>query len=405
MTTSLVDRQGELRRFAATWCLVACLGAAVAAAEEGPPFSLDAIAELRSQKVTTLVILRDVRTRGRAFEIDAAARGRLEELGFTKRQIELIEKVERHEAAAGPADGPAGEQAPGPGRIEQSPEDVARLERIDRIVTRAAELAGGFTVIETASARILLGPGVPQALADDVRRLEAAVARQFPGPLAQSVDRRGVAVAVVDGESEYAKWIAAVEKAHEESGIGFEAGEMTFAEQARRAPAIYMDGITSVQATADAEHVRRTLVHAVGFHAFGQLTRGRCGDALQSGFANVAEAMVFNSPGTTVKGGYAGREIGAAATTWPQLVKQRFADGSAGSVGQVLAGTFGVMEMPQYAECWSFTSVLCMKPAAFNDLILELREGAAPLSAIEKVYAADEAALGQGWKALALQAR
>ena len=46
-----------------------------------------------------------------------------------------------------------------------------------------------------------------------------------------------------------------------------------------------------------------------------------------------------------------------------------------------------------------------MKPEQFSQLLLDLRGGGQPLAAIETIYESTEAALTEGWKALALQAR
>ncbi len=383
--------------------LAAGLLAAAAALADEPPLSLDAIVEMRANRTTTLLILKELRARGRAFDLDEAAREKLGELGFNRRQLAVIDKVERAEGVE--EEGGDEAAAAGPAAIELSPEDTARLERIDAIVTQAVKAAGGITVVETARARLLLGPGVPPALADDARKLEQLLAKKFPGPLATGIDKRGVNIAVFLGQSEYTDWIKALEKAFADNGVGFNNDGMSFQQRALSSPAVYLDGITTMRVTGQPEDARRTVVHAAAFHGLGQLTRRHCGDALQSGFANVAETMVFGSPSITVAGGYAGREIGAANASWDQMVKQRFADGTADTVGQVLGCTFDVMEVPQYAECWSLATVLCMKPEQFSQLVLDLRGGGQPLAAIETIYESTEAALTEGWKALALQAR
>lgn len=383
---------------AGIWWLA--LAAGVAGAK--PPLSLDDITAMRADQTTTLVVIRELRSRGRAFELDAAAREKLAVLGFTTQQVEVVGKTKRGDVAAADALAAKGKAA-GPA-IQQSPEDIARLERLERVVKRAVELTRGVTVIDTDHARLVLGPGVPPALADDARKLEGLVARRFPGPLADGVDKRGVNVAVFAGESEYAEWIAALEKALEENGVRFAEGT-AFADQARRSPAVYLDGLTTMRMVRTPEDARRTVAHSIGFHSLAQLSRNHCGDGLKSGFANVTETMLFGSPATMVKGGYADREVGVAAASWPQTVKQRFAAGTASTLAQVLDASFEVMEFPQYAECWSFASVLCMKPEEFSRLVLVLREGGQPQASLTNVYKADAATLTEGWKALAAQAR
>jgi len=406
----------------------------VTAAE--PPLSLDDIATRRGDRQGVAEVIREVRARGRSFELDATARERLIGLGFTPRQLEVIGKAKQvgGDAATTPATdspdtsapatkpsagkaaaatsaglkpsgtsplakSPATKEVPG---LERSPEDLARLERLEKIVKQAAEAARGVTVADTAHARLVLGSGVPPGMVDDVRKLEGLIDKRFPGPLADGVDKRGVTIAIFATESEHVAWVTALERALQDNGVQFADGAAPFAEQARRSPAISIEGITTMRITGGLEEARRMVAHAVGFHALRQLTRGHCQDALQSGFANVAETMLFGSPGTTAKGGYVERELGAAGAGWPQLVKQRFATGTAGTAGDVLGYTFDIMEMPHYAECWSFTTVLCMKPEKFTHLVTRLREGGQPLAVIGDVYGGDAAALTEAWKAIVL---
>lgn len=366
------------------------LVAAVAVA--APPLSLDDVAALRAERRPTGDVLRELRSRGRAFDVDAAARERLGDLGFNTRQVDTIAKARKAEAGAGPA-------AAAVAKLERSPEDEASLDRLERAVRRAVALSQGVTVVDTAHARLLLGSGVPRELADDARRLEGLLAQRFPGPVADGVDRRGVNIALFAVESEHAAWIAALEKALGENGFRFAEGGMTFAEQARRSPAVYLDGITTMRLTGGADEARHAVAHAVGFHAIAQLTRGHCGDALQSGFANVAETMLCGAPATTVRGGSGDRDIGAAAG-WLQAVQQRVAAGTAGSARDLLDYRFDAMQLPEYAECWSFTTALCLKPEKFTRLVLDLRAGGEPLATAAQVYGVDAAALTEAWKTL-----
>jgi len=373
-------------------------GTAVAAAAE--PLSLDAIAALRADRAAPPAILARLRAAGRSFELDEAARQRLGELGFSQRQVEAVAKAR----LVNPAAGVDPEPAAGPGAIDRTPADEALLQRQEAVIKRAVELAPGMTIVDTGHCRLVLGSGVPPTIAEDVRRLEGLVGRSFPPAFLAAVDRRGVNVAICSGESEYAGWIKALATGLEEAGYQIAAGEMSFEDRARRSPSISVDGITSLRlAGRPPEESRRNVTHAFGFHSLEQLTRGGCGDALQGGFANVTEAMLFGSPALTVNGGYAERELGGGGGAWLQEVRMRLAGGQASGIPELLAGSFAVMEFPQYAECWSFVSLLCAQPEKFLRLVRELRQGAAPLAAITEVYEADAVSLANGWKGAALR--
>lgn len=369
--------------------------AAVAAAE---PLSLDAIAALRADRTAPPAILTRLRSAGRSFELDEAARRRLGELGFSPRQVEAVGKAKLVEHAPGVEPGPAA----APGAVERTPADEAVLQRHEAVVKRAVELAPGMTIVDAGHCRLVLGAGVPPLIVEDTRKLEGLVGRSFPPAFLAAVDRRGVNVAVCSGESEYAAWIKALATALEEAGYQIDAGDMSFVDRARRSPSISVDGITSLRlAGRPPEESRRNVAHAFGFHALKQLTRGGCGDALQGGFANVTETMLFGSPATTVNGGYAEREVGGGA--WQQEVRTRQATGRASGIPELLTGSFEVMEFPQYAECWSFVSLLCSRPDKFLSLVNELRAGAAPLAGVTKAYEADAVSLANGWKGAVLR--
>lgn len=374
--------------------LAALLGLHAVAVAADEPLTLDAIATLRAERQSPAEILRAAKRRGRGFPVDEAARERLKSLGFSSSTIAALAKLDEVDP-----DPSAGGEATAAGAD-------AEAEMIDRIVTGAVAEAGmRFAAAGGARCRVFSGPGVDPQFAADARQVEAQLAAALPKSFVAGIDKRAVNVIIVASRSEYAKLLEAVSRAGESQGMQFTTDDGRGLEQlAGGKAALYLRGFTTIcLEAATPEQARRTVAHAVGFHALQHASRRRAGDALASGFGSVAETLLFKTPSVTVAGGYADREVGGAEA-WPLAVKQRFTDRQIRGLAATLERSLATMEVPDYAECWSLTAALGRDPKKFAAAITGMRDGATPLEAILAAYGKDEEALLQAWQQAALQA-
>lgn len=364
------------------------------AARAEAPLTLEEVATLRERKQNPGQIIRAAKERGRCFAIDEASRNRLKELGFTPTAIAALAKSKEVAPPAAPDPAPAG------GDGDVVPPDDPEVAQIDRIVREAVANAGvQLAAWEGQRCRVFGGPGVPPEFVADARQLEAAVTAAFPRAFVAGIDKRAVNVVIVATRSEFGPLLEAVAKAGENNGVRYanEDGR-TLAQVGAGKPALYLRGLTTMCLEGCMpDHARRTVAHSIGYHALEHVGRQRAGDALANGFGNITEAMLFKTPGTTVAGGYADREVGGGGG-WPEMVRQRFAEQRIQGLERTLAGSFASMEMPDYAEAWSLTDLLCTAPDKFAAAVAAMRGGTEPRQAIVEAYGLGEEAIVGKWR-------
>lgn len=357
------------------------------------PLTLDEIAALRERKQNPGQIVRIAKERGRGFAVDEAARERLQSLGFNATAIAALAK--------------AAEKAPpggaGPAQDAVAVADDPEVDLVDRIVKETVAKTGvRLTAWEGDRGRVFSGPGVPPQFVADARQVESRLAAAFPRSFVAGIDKRAVNVVIVATRSDYALLLEALARSGEANGRSFmnEDGR-SLQELGKGKPALYLPGLTTMcLESTPPEHARRTVAHALGYHALEHVSRRRAGDALAGGFGNITEVMLFQTPGTTVAGGYADRELGGGGG-WPDLVRQRFAEQRIRGLGPTLGRDFATMEMPDYAEAWSLAALLCTTPQKFAAAVAAMRGGTDPLKAIVAAYGGDEAAITREWQRLA----
>lgn len=292
--------------------------------------------------------------------------------------------------------------------IDINAEDRYQFSRTEHVVKDAIKLTGfEIQVVDTDHTRLVLGPGVKGPFANDVKRLETLMDKRFPDAIAKGVDRRDAHIVIFGTTSHYERWIRCLVQAYEKRGSQFEVGQFgkTVVQRALEAPAIYFKGVASMcLADVDMPRAQRMTAHAVGYHHMNQLTRYTAPDALVGGFANVTEVMLFRTPGTTLKSGYADREV-KGDTNWAAIVRQRFAAGEIESVDKLMTYSFDSMQLPRYAESWSFVSLLCLKPALFQEAVLGMRAGEKPMPTITSAFNMDRSKLLKLWHRYAKRQR
>jgi len=397
-----------------------------AAAEDGP-LSLDDIRDMRRQRMTVKKIADAIEARGLDFTVDDDAAKKLRSFGFSGKLIgELKEKYGEGKGIVQPGGGveEGGEAKPdeedqkgakgvkgvkgakgakgaakaqGKARVldAQTEADYAAFaERIDKIVKQSGTPVKPHKAKHTT---IIANPRIAGMFMPDVNRVETLIKGRFPEPLATGVDTRANNIALLETRYEYEAWIKAMFKVYQDEGFMF--GGMDPLGTALKTNAIFIHGIFSVCLEGrQPDDARRAVAFAVGYQYFRQLAGEKSPDALQVGFGNITEAMMFREPGTMVLSGYTDRQVGGAPIRWADVVRQQFAQNQIGSVANALAYSTETMQMPQYAESWSLTSLLATEPSNFAELVTKLGEGAPAADAIKDVYGVtDEQALTQ-WR-------
>jgi len=439
-----IHRGRVLRSLAAAACVHFSVFLLVPTALADGPVSLNDIAEMRKNRVPLSKIMRELRERGRAFEIDAASRDQLLQQGLSGRAIAVIEKNSAYNAAAaleGGFDAPgagvagagvagAGVAGPGPGvgnggaeggamqpgggalgvppggglgaapaqdgGFKPDAADLAQYEQMEKIIKRTMEITGlGLVATDNNHIRIIANPQLGQRFAPDVRRIEGIIKQQFPQPLASGVDKRHANVAIFPIRSEYEKWIKAYLRAVEEAGGTW---EKNAEELAVKASSVHFPGLYNICLEGMPEEAaRRSVAYSVGYLYMGQLTRYKTFDALQTGFGNITEVMLFRTPSVMVKSGYVDRQIGGGGNPWADAVRAQFQAGRIQSIDQVTTYSTDFMEMPHYAEAWSLTTLLATNAKQFAELVMALRNGGEGLNSVLQTYKLEQQAMLKAW--------
>jgi hypothetical protein len=374
------------------------------------PMSIEEVEAQRQKRVALMTVFRAIKTRGRTFDLDEATQERLKEAGFTDRLITALESIEKVGGSTAPDDATATEPAAPdekkPAGLKIEAQDEARLATYERVVKTTIQECGlRLATADSDHTRLIgMGPVIGPFLGD-VKKLEAILDKKFPEPIASGVDRRGSNIAIFANKSEYAAWTRTLLKVCPEQGIQVDGQNLL--ETALNAGSFHLGCVYSMCLESMApEEARRKVAFCVGFQTMMQLTRKKAPDALQTGFGNITEVLMFGSPSVTVWSAYSGGQQGAGpGGGWAQVVRNRFAQRQINSVLQVLGYTVDAMEPPQYAESWSLATLLASAPDRFGKLVLALRGGEEALGSIQKIYEQDEPTLLKTWFQFAARAQ
>ncbi|MCE9554950.1 MAG: hypothetical protein K8T91_16470 [Planctomycetes bacterium] len=401
----------------AAWSLIPVLYAA--AADDGP-LSLDDIRQMRKQRVGLKQVAEAIEQRGLSFDVDDDAAKKLRTIGFSAKQVaqykdkygpvEGVPKPDAGGAAALPAKEEGKKGGKGAGKLGGKPRVLdektaagykAMEERIEKIAK-----ASGVPVKphKTQHTTIIANPRIAGLFVPDVQKLEKLLADRFAEPIATGVDARFNNIALLESRYEYENWIKALFKVHKDEGITFR-GEDPVGSSVKD-KATFVNGIFSLclegMPTDDA---RRSVAFAVGFQYLRQLTGDKAPHALQTGFGNMTEAIMFREPGTLVLSGYTGRKMDGPAVRWGDMVRQQFSQGKIVPLADVLAYSTNSMQLQQYAESWSFTNLLASEPRNFADLVTKLGEGTPADTAISDVYGVNDKQTWNHWKKAVMSGR
>ncbi|MCE9548532.1 MAG: hypothetical protein K8T25_23905 [Planctomycetia bacterium] len=378
------------------------------------PITLDDIRDLRRERTSIKDIMSAIEKRGLGFTVDDVAEKQLRRMSFSSKMVSQLKGKKAAGPDAAPVAGAGGEApaaggdpkqpggAAGPGRIAgiRRQIDAATDEEYKGIAERVKKIvaSSGTTVAPrlTKHITLLANPKIAAQFGPNLDRVEKLLADRFPEPIATGVDPRGSNIVLLETRREYEYWMKALYKVHEDAGLKFNSPDALKSMLATNA--VFVQGIFSVCLEGrDAESTGRSLAFAAGFQYMGQLTNNHGPDAIRTGFGNVAEAMVYHDPVTTVVSGYGDRGLGGGQARWIDTVRQRFKNHKVESLAQVMAYTTSNMTLDQYADAWSFTEMLASDPRNFAELVTSLGEGTEPAAAIGKIYGVKDEALMKHW--------
>jgi hypothetical protein len=392
----------------------------VTAVAEARPITVLEIEFLLGDGKSPEQVIEIIKQRGLSFAVDAAIEAKLKEAGFDAKHIEQIKDLPKPGAKpagkpakdANPADAnadakPDGDKpaaganpAPDAPPLQLEPEMDALFARIHDQVTRTMKDCG-LKIERHPSKHITLvaSKKIGNKFIKGVSTLEGKLKDRFPEPIASGVDRRAANIALLETRPEYEYWVKSMFKVLRQDGVRFEdVAEGDIEQRMLKSSSFFLQGVFSMclEEMTD-EQQGRSVAYAVGFQYLRQLARYKAPDAFPCGFGNITEVMVFGTPTEMVTSGYMERRLGQAPDPWATIVRGLFAQGKVRSVQNVLAYSTDSMELPEYATCWSFASVLATNPKKFAELVVALRSGDNAWEEISRIYDVKEAKFVATW--------
>ncbi|XAM00760.1 hypothetical protein OT109_05080 [Phycisphaeraceae bacterium D3-23] len=213
-------------------------------------------------------------------------------------------------------------------------------------------------------------------------------------------------IVVVDGESEWARWLNAFQTSYEQDGITYPATpEGDFKTRMADSPG-YTTGILSA-VRGDRAQSREGLHRTVTYHLGHLMMTGASRpdgmfenaphDALVTGFGNLVETMAMGSPSVMVYS-YTERNLNGAQS-WPEMVAERFRAGKITTVISVWNFSTDTMEPEHYAEGWSMVSLLSEAEDKFAQAVLGVQRGEGSMAeAVRAAYEIEDVRLLAGWR-------
>ncbi|MFI4860666.1 MAG: hypothetical protein ACIAXF_08305 [Phycisphaerales bacterium JB063] len=398
------------------WVVVLlCLLPTAALAQEGDgPLRLSEVNRMIRADQTPAQVVEAAAARGIDFELSRQTLRRLDQWGFSEAQIEQLQRIAAGEAP-GEADMPAdagGEAADGDqdaefpvGYRDNAGTHEGEKRRIERAI---ADAALGYERLELGRVTLYCSPQRARELGELLVLTERAVIERFPDSITNAIDPRSAHIVVVDGDSEWARWLAAFQASYAQDGITFPANpEGDFKARMANSPG-YTTGILSA-VRGDLMENREALHRSVTYH-LGHLMMNRASrpdgffesaphDALVTGFGNLVETMAMGSPSVMVYS-YTYEDRGLdGPSAWPDMVRERFREGKIDDVTSVWNFSTDTMQPGHYAEAWSMVSLLCEAEDKFAQAVLQVqRDEGAMAEAVRGAYEIEDARLLAGWR-------
>jgi hypothetical protein len=399
------------RSLAVLGVILALVLSASAGAAEDRPIAMSEVGRMIDDDQTPRQVLEVMVERGVGFRVSRAAIQRLEKWGFTKAQIGLVQKIadgEKVDLDASPDDVEApGDNAEGKtgDRVDHdkigypNPAGWHKAERAR--IERAIETAGlGYKRIELTRCTLYCSDRRAKALVPMLRKLEADLIARFPGSIANASSPESAHIVIVDGSSEWTRWVDACFASYREDRINYKFGPDDDENHAmlKRSPGYMLPAMTATRGDKQpsAEAVSRLAAFSVGFLMMNQAGGEKQPDGLRTGFGDLAEAMAHQTPSVMVTS-YGERDLQGEGG-WAGVVAQRFKDKKIKDATDPWAYETSTMEVEHYAEAWSLVSTLAEAPDKFARAVETVRKQEKPMAkAINDAYGVNDRKLLEAW--------
>lgn len=410
-----MSRRGNLGVSLAGWVFVLlallCFAPGASAQDGEGPLKLSDVNRMIRADQSPGDVVAAAAERGVAFEFSRSTLRRLEQWGFSEGQVDRLRGI-----AAGEDPGEAMPDGEGEDAADAGDEDdypvgyretdgthEAEKARIERAIEAAAL---GYERIELSRVTLYCERRRARGLVEVLQRTERAVIARFPASIVNAMDPRSAHIVVVDGESEWARWLESYQASYEQDGITFPpTPEGDFKTRMANSSGYTNGNLAAVRGELfdGQESLNRSVTYHLG-HIMMEMAARPEGyfkrtehDGLVTGFGDLIETMAMGSPSVMVYS-YTERDL-AAEGTWAQMVQKRFADGGITTVTDVWTYSTSSMEPEHYAEAWSMVSLLAEAPDKFADAVLRVqREESTMAAAVRAAYGLEDARLLQGWR-------
>jgi hypothetical protein len=239
-----------------------------------------------------------------------------------------------------------------------------------------------------------------KALVPMLRKLEADLIARFPGSIANASSPESAHIVIVDGSSEWTRWVDACFASYREDRINYKFGPDDDENHAmlKRSPGYMLPAMTATRGDKQpsAEAVSRLAAFSVGFLMMNQAGGEKQPDGLRTGFGDLAEAMAHQTPSVMVTS-YGERDLQGEGG-WAGVVAQRFKDKKIKDATDPWAYETSTMEVEHYAEAWSLVSTLAEAPDKFARAVETVRKQEKPMAkAINDAYGVNDRKLLEAW--------
>ena len=384
-------------------------------AADDKPVAMSDVSKMIEDGKSPQQVLEAMAQRGVSFRVTSAAIKRLEGWGFSEEQIGLVRKIADGEKVdlnpkpdepkpagdAKPDNPPAADNA----KVDHAvvgypnPQDFHKVEKAR--VERAIKAAGlDYQRVEFKRFTLYCSDRRAKALGTMLRDLDAALLKRFPASIANASSPDSAHIVIVDGTSDWARWVDACFDAYEADGIRYQFGpdDPDPRPKMTAGPGYMLPYLTATHADKQPkeENISRLAAFSVGFLMMGQAGGPEQPHGLRTGFGDLTEAMALKTPSVMVTS-YVDRDLEGEGG-WKGLVAKRFKDKKITDVTDPWAYDTSAMAVEHYAECWSLVSTLAEAPDKFAKAVELVRTKQMIMSkAVNESFGMDDRKLLEAW--------